>query len=145
MKLNKTKLNLNPLISIEEFKLWARIDNDLEDKMIASLLESGVNFFEIKTNRVLELSTITLELRDERALFSECERVEILSGVVDVKTKNGATCFSGSGSVSFACGYDECPHIIKLWVMNFALNLYENRVNDYKNDAVINFYRIMEF
>lgn len=144
MKLNRTKISKTPLISLDEFKLWARIDHDDEDELLKSLLENAINFFEIKTSRVLQRSKFKLNLQNERVYFDECDEIKICGDVM-VKSEFGATLFSGNGSASFTSGYEECPLMIKLWVKNFALNLYENRVNDYKNDAVISFYRIKEF
>lgn len=145
MKIKKTLLNNTSLINIDEFKLWARIDHGDEDTLLVELLESAINFFETKTNRVLQRAKFRATLQNEKVFFDECDEIEVLSGSVDIKTEYNATCFSGSGVISFTCGYEECPLMIKLWIKNFALNLYENRVNDYKNDAVISFYRIKEF
>ncbi len=145
MKLTKIPLKNDKLISVDEFKLWARIDNDEEDELLDELLESAINFFELKTNRVLKRAKFKAVLENEKVFFAECDEIKILSGDIEIKTEYGATCFSRSGEVSFVCGYEKVPLMIKLWIKNFALNLYENRVNDYKNDTVISYFRIKEF
>lgn len=144
MKLKREILDPSP-IDISEFKLWARIDNDLEDSILKELLNTAINFFEIKTNRTLLRSKFTLTLNNQTAYFDKCDEIEVKSGKIEANFDNGITHFSGKGEVSFICGYDEIPPIIILWIKNFALNQYENRINDYKNDAVISFYRIKEF
>lgn len=145
MKLTKNQLKNEPLIALDEFKLWARIDHDEEDELLSELINQAVHFFEIKTNRVLQRSKFKAILQNEKVFFDECDEIKILSGDIEIKTEYGATCFSRSGEVSFVCGYEKVPLMIKLWIKNFALNLYENRVNDYKNDTVISYFRIKEF
>ena len=145
MKLTKNQLKNEPLIALDEFKLWARIDHDEEDELLSELINQAVHFFEIKTNRVLQRAKFKAVLENEKVFFAECDEIKILSGDIEIKTEYGATCFSRSGEVSFVCGYEKVPLMIKLWIKNFALNLYENRVNDYKNDTVISYFRIKEF
>lgn len=145
MKLIKTPLKNDELISLDEFKLWARIDNDEEGNLLVELLDQAINFFEIKTNRVLNRSNFKATLKNEKVYFAECDEIKILSGEIKIKTEHNATCFSGSGEVEFVCGYEKVPQMINLWVKNFALGLYEGRTNSYKNDAILNFYRIKEF
>lgn len=144
MKIKKELLSDDELISLDEFKLWARIDNDEEDELLLELIKSGIEFFEIKTNQVLKRAKFTLLLENEKTFYPPCDEIQT-SGEIDVKTEFNSVCFSGSGRVSFISGFKETPLMIKLWIKNFALNLYEKRINDYKNDAVINFYKIKEF
>lgn len=145
MRTKKQPLSNEYIIDIDDFKLWARIDNDEEDILLDELIQTAINFFETNTNQVLQRTKFNLSLQNEKAFFPQCYDIKIISGSIEVQTEFNYTRFNGSGEVSFICGFDELPPIITLWIKNFALNLYENRVNNYKNDAVINFYKIKEF
>lgn len=129
---------------LDEFKLWAKIDNDLEDELLRSLLEVASESFEGFTGHFLDECSFSYELKNERLITPLASEISVDKGV-DVRSQNGVTVFSGTGQASFKAGFSKIPAVVKLWIFNTALDLYENRTNHAPKDGLIYSYTLKEF
>ena len=128
---------------LDEFKLYAKIDNNIEDALLNSFLNSAFELAETKTNRAYSKTTYeyyTSKQTDElpRAPFIDIVSVEKKSGdtyiaysdyEIDTKDTLAKISFAEAGEykVTFEAGYIDIPEKVKLWAYTQAATLYEYR------------------
>lgn len=131
-------------LNLSEFKLWAKIDNDIEDGLLLGLLAVSAQSFETISGQFLNECEFVYELKDEMFLSPMAHEIKVDDGI-SVSTKNGVSRFEGNGIISFKAGFKEMPADVKLWLFNTALDLYENRSNHNPKHGLISTYVLKEF
>lgn len=139
-----------PIIPLEEVKTYLKIENDLEDTLVLSLLdaaEDAANKYmlryirETKFEYFEQSSASTIMLR--RARFSSVDKVSILVGADWVETEDfeissdsdiyGVVNIGTPHSacrIQFTVGFKEVPPALKTAILIIVANMYENRGDD---------------
>lgn len=139
----KTVSKANFAYDLNDFKLFAKIDSDVEDALISEILNAVFVEAEKSTNRVF--STTTFEYYTDKQT-EELPRSPFQSVVSVEKEENGAyvayndyeiddksdiakITFKDKGDfkVTFTAGYANIPDDVKIWGYVKAATLYENR------------------
>ena len=147
-------------ISLDDIKLYCKIQHSEEDDLLSQLLQSARDCFERHINKSLVPKTYLCEV-DEYD-FDEHNTVELpfypIKEIVSIKqiddegNEQTVTSFKEIGKakksikldtvlnytfeIEFTAGYDKCPQGIKLLLQKQILDWYENRGNTTLNSQI---------
>ena len=141
---------ITPIVELDVVKNYLKVENDLEDGLILSLIdaaEDAANKYMLRYIRKTtfeyfeQSSASTIELR--RARFSSVGSVSILVGASWIETTDfeissdsdiyGVVKLGTSHSacrIKFTVGYDDVPPALKTAILMIIANMYENRGDD---------------
>ena len=139
-----------PIVELDAVKNYLKVENDLEDDLILSLIdaaEDAANKYMLRYIRKTtfeyfeQSSASTIELR--RARFSSVDSVSILVGASWIETTDfeissdsdiyGVVKLGTPHSacrIKFTVGYDGVPPALKTAILMIIANMYENRGDD---------------
>lgn len=141
---------ITPIVELDAVKNYLKVENDLEDDLILSLIdaaEDAANKYMLRYIRKTtfeyfeQSSASTIELR--RARFSSVDSVSILVGADWIETTDfeissdsdiyGVVKLGTPHSacrIKFTVGYDDVPPALKTAILMIIANMYENRGDD---------------
>lgn len=141
---------ITPIIKLNEVKTYLKVENNLEDDLILSLIdaaEDAANKYmlryirETKFEYFEQSSASIITLR--RARFSSVDSVSILVGTSWIETTDfeissdsdiyGVVKLGTPHSacrIEFTVGYEEVPPALKTAILMIIANMYENRGDD---------------
>lgn len=141
---------ITPIVELDAVKNYLKVENDLEDDLILSLIdaaEDAANKYmlryirETKFEYFEQSSASTIELR--RARFSSVDSVSLLVGTSWIETTDfeissdsdiyGVVKIGTSHSavkIKFTVGYKDVPAALKTAILMIIANMYENRGDD---------------